>query len=167
MSREWLERLLEAIIPPEDTILDLGVGPDSPAQNLPNRRTGVDVYQPHLDRAQNLAAKVLHDLRIMPLPFPPKSFGVVLMLDVLEHLEDRDAINLLKEAERIAEKQVIIYTPLGFVAQERDIYGLGGDFWMKHRCGFHPKCFRNRDYGVILTRGDGKNRGILAVLDNE
>lgn len=41
-----------------------------------------------------------------PLPFKDKEFDLVFCTDVLEHLEEPDAIQLIKELERVASKYI-------------------------------------------------------------
>jgi len=45
-------------------------------------------------------------LRELPLPFKNKSFDVVTLIEVIEHLPKENAINLIFEAERIAKKEL-------------------------------------------------------------
>ncbi len=78
---------------------------------------------------------------------PDKSVDSVYALDVIEHLKKEDGLKLLKEAERVARQQILIYTPLGFYPQsykeqnKADRWGMGGGYWQTHRSGWHPEDF--------------------------
>lgn len=76
---------------------------------------------------------------------PPKSVDTVFLLDVIEHLEKRKALRLLKKTQEIARVQIVIFTPLGFIPQEhpcgKDAWGLDGGKWQEHRSGWKPEDF--------------------------
>lgn len=77
--------------------------------------------------------------------FPKKSVDTVFLLDVIEHLEKREARILLKETIEIAKKQVVLFTPLGFFPQShsdgKDAWGLNGGAWQEHKSGWGPEDF--------------------------
>jgi len=78
--------------------------------------------------------------------FAPNSVDTVFLLDVIEHLPKDDGLNLLAHAERVARRQVIIFTPLGFMPQtvhegEKDGWGLGGASVQEHLSGWIPEDF--------------------------
>jgi hypothetical protein len=78
---------------------------------------------------------------------PDKSVDSVFALDVIEHMEKEDGLKFLKEAERVARQQIMIYTPLGFYPQtyddpdKSDRWGMGGGYWQTHRSGWSPEDF--------------------------
>lgn len=57
------------------------------------------------------------------LPFGEKSFDIVLLSQLIEHLEKKDALELIGEAEKIAKKMVIIGTPVGFLRYDFHLSG--------------------------------------------
>jgi hypothetical protein len=74
------------------------------------------------------------------------SVDSVFLLDLIEHLPKEDGVNLLAHAERVARKQIIIFTPLGFMPQtvhedEKDAWGLGGGSVQEHLSGWIPEDF--------------------------
>lgn len=77
--------------------------------------------------------------------FPRKSVNSVFLLDVIEHLEKDHAFNLIKSFEEIANNQIVLFTPLGFVKQEhpdgKDAWGLDGGKWQEHKSGWLPEEF--------------------------
>lgn len=68
------------------------------------------------------------------------SVDVIAMMDVIEHMEKDVALECLRLA-KLAAKQVVIYTPLGFMEQTDDGWGLGEDEWQTHRSGWRPEEF--------------------------
>jgi hypothetical protein len=77
--------------------------------------------------------------------FPDKSVDTVFLLDVIEHLEKSEALELLMKTERIARRQIVIFTPLGFMPQRhldgKDAWGLEGGLWQEHKSGWLPRDF--------------------------
>jgi SAM-dependent methyltransferase len=99
-------------------ILDAGCGKGQPIAFL-NRRhrlfaVGIDMFRPYLLEARALAAYddlVQGDVRC--LPFRPRSFDIVLLMEILEHLERAEGLTVIKVVEQIARRQVLISTPVG------------------------------------------------------
>jgi hypothetical protein len=100
---------------------------------------GVDIYRPYLNLARSQAYYpdewVLLNLDALRLDevFLPKSFDVVICFDVLEHLKKSDSLKVMAMCEGIARKAVCLEMPLGFIPQNMDIIGAGGDHWQTHR----------------------------------
>lgn len=89
------------------------------------------------------------------ISLPDKCVDTVTMLDFLEHLDREDGLAALRECERIARQQVIVFTPLGFMPQEEtgdeDGWGLHGMHWQKHRSGWTPDDFGDR-WDVVVCK---------------
>lgn len=111
--------------------------------------------------------------------FPPRSVDTVFLLDVIEHLNKSEVKKLIKKTERIARKQVIIFTTLGFVPQHhedgRDAWGLSGGKWQEHKSGWYPedfdqtwKTFASRRYHYVDNLGKPfkKPYGALGAIKN-
>lgn len=79
--------------------------------------------------------------------FPPKSVDTVFLIDVIEHLEKEEAFELLKATENLVRRQIVIFTPLGFMPQchqdGKDAWGLDGGEWQQHRSGWYPEDFHD------------------------
>lgn len=79
--------------------------------------------------------------------FDDDSVDTVFVMDVIEHLTKKDGLKLIKEADRVARKQVVIFTPLGFYPMfykktgDKDAWGLGGTDVQEHQSGWMPKDF--------------------------
>ena len=70
--------------------------------------TGVDIY-PYPDAPVN--EFIAHDIRRIREIIGGKSFDLVLCLDIIEHLERDEGFRLIADAEAIAKKVVVFYTP--------------------------------------------------------
>ena len=57
------------------------------------------------------------------LPFQPKSFDTVLVLQLIEHLTRENGLKLIADAEKIARKKVILATPVGFLKYDFHLSG--------------------------------------------
>jgi hypothetical protein len=77
--------------------------------------------------------------------FPAKSVDSVFLIDVIEHLEKGEASELLKATENLVRRQIVIFTPLGFMPQHhsdgKDAWGLEGGTWQEHKSGWIPEDF--------------------------
>jgi hypothetical protein len=134
------------------SILDVACGLSLKSQYLTaDIRVGVDIYRPYLAKidAKVPFVTVAHDVRKLDEIFLEKSFDLVLMLDIIEHLEKDESLALLQTAERIAKVAVIIETPDGYVPQNIDIWGHGGDEWQTHRCGWEKAELEAMGYKVL------------------
>lgn len=104
-------------------MLDLGCGlmldimdfcPTYPKSKLHCRElVGVDAYRPYLEWLNEKGVRTVHhDLRVLPLPFADKSFDVVLLLDILEHLDSLEQVTaLVNECKRVTRKTIFVVTP--------------------------------------------------------
>jgi SAM-dependent methyltransferase len=156
--RNFLEGELRAC----HSVLDIGCGSNSPLSEVFGEfwAVGVDVQASSLEASRRSGihdAYVEQDVR--ELDFDPCSFDAVLMLDVLEHLERLDALGLLRRAEAIARKKVLIFTPNGFLPQ--DPYE--GNPYQRHLSGWTAAELRDRGYRVSGFGGWKPLRGPHSV----
>lgn len=88
--------------------------------------------------------------------FPEKSVDTVILVDVIEHLEKEEGRALLRQTEKLARQQVIIFTPLGFMPQHhadgKDAWGLSGADWQEHKSGWLPEDFEGEDWRFFAAR---------------
>jgi hypothetical protein len=132
-----------------DVVLDLGPGIcPQPFVEKPYVHICVDAHRPYLERLQR---EVGHDPKYVFInapwdevlgKLPDKSVDSVFALDFIEHLEKQDGFRMLREAQRVARCQVVVYTPLGFFPQsyddanKPDRWGMHGGYWQTHRSGW-------------------------------
>jgi len=90
-------------ISPITKVLDIGCG-NKKYSNLSNNTTTLDAWE-------KVQPDILLDVAENPLPFEDKSFSVILLIDVIEHMEKEAGERLLEECKRVASK-IFLYTPL-------------------------------------------------------
>ena len=137
-----------------EVVLDLGPGIcPQPFVKKPYVHICVEAHRPYIEHVKR---EVNDDPRyvfinspwdkVVPM-LPDKSVDTVFALDFIEHLEKEDGLSMLREAERVARRQIIVYTPHGFFPQTHDDptkpdrWGLDGGLWQTHRSGWLPEDF--------------------------
>jgi len=164
MSREdWRENTIQRIFtraglwPWKDgeivSILDAACGLSLKSKYIPAQiRVGVDIYEEYFKHIESEVPYVVlkYDIRKLREIFMPKSFDLVIALDVMEHLEKPESLDVLRQCEEIARKAVVIETPRGYIPTNMDILGHGGDVWQTHRSGWEPEEFEKLGYKVLL-----------------
>jgi len=168
----WLGELVQKEVSPSDTVLDIGCGRMYSITNLyPHYKpttlksksiVGVDINKCSLtfvkERIRStLFNMVQHDLT-KTLPFQDKSFDVVLLLDILEHLKLEDAIKLLYESTRVAKRKIIAFTPAAFTRNVENAIRMENPL-QEHRCLFPKDVFFKNLFRVfkITDADNGKN----------
>ncbi len=160
-KEDWVKNTVQTIFSKEKlypegkvkSILDVACGLSLKSQYLDAEvRVGVDIYMPYLQAIDtDVPYSVVNaDVKDLAKLFIPKSFDLVLLLDILEHLEKDDALKLIETAEKIAKVAVIAESPLGYVPQNIDIWGKGGHEYQTHRSAWEKSDFTNRGYQVLL-----------------
>ena len=135
------------------TILDVACGLSLKSKYIPAQiRVGVDIYEEYFKHieADVPYAVVKYDVRKLNEIFVPKSFDLVIALDVIEHLEKEESLEMIRQCEKIAKLGVVLETPKGYIPQNMDIQGHGGDEWQTHRSGWEPEELEKLGYSVVV-----------------
>ena len=149
---EELERFVRELIKTVDVVLDIGPGIYPINHFIPNLHILVEPYQEYVEILQERMANSGNHLIIRGLALdvlkllPDNSVDSVFLIDVIEHIEKNEGISLLKEIDRVARQQLIVFTPLGFMPQhiesdKRDRWGLHGGEFQEHKSGWLPEDF--------------------------
>jgi hypothetical protein len=131
------------------SVLDVACGLSLKSKFLPAKiRVGVDIYDEYFKHIETDVPYVVvkYDVRKLRDIFVPKSFDIVIGIDILEHLEKEESLELMRQCEEIAKKAVIFETTKGFSPQNIDIWGHGGHHWQTHRSGYEIGDFKKRGY---------------------
>ena len=148
----WSYPHIPHLITPElknaKTILDLGCGRRNIFSGIDRNRDGFLSVGVDMDKGRLLEARQadFHDnfimANVMTLEFTPKSFDVVLAIDLIEHLTKEEGFRLIEKMESIAKGKVIIVTPNGF-EQIR-----GDTLRQVHKCGWEFSELKERGYTI-------------------
>lgn len=143
---------MEAVVCETDTVLDVGCGIVPMNYFRPKLHIMVEPWdeysnilrQRHADDKSVLILKL--DALEALIALHDKSIDSVFLLDVIEHLEKEAGMKVVAEIERVARRQAVIFTPLGFMPQhleadESDAWGLSGGKMQEHKSGWLPEDF--------------------------
>jgi SAM-dependent methyltransferase len=146
--------------------LDVGCGFNSPVQHLsrrPPRIVGVDGYLPVIEESRSKGIHdEYHEISLLQIEeqFGPESFDCVIASDIIEHFHENDALDLISQMETVARRQIIIYTPNGFLPQGEEY----GNVFQKHLSGWKVKQIESMGYRVIGIEGIRCLRGEMARI---
>lgn len=140
------------LIIPTDRVLDLGCGIKPMSFFTPKTHVLVEPFWEYLELLMynygSLPQMVVinSDAGNFTKTLPDASFDSVFLLDVIEHLPKDQGLALIQDINRIARKQSVVFTPLGFEEQdceseEVDGWGLSGTSMQHHRSGWLPDDF--------------------------
>ncbi len=149
--QDLLNGVLEYIVE-TDVVLDIGPGIKPMNYFRPKLHILVEPWGEYSDilsyrHADDKSVLILKSRAIESLvQLQDNSIDSIFLLDVIEHLEKNEGIRLLLEMERVARRQIVIFTPLGFMPQhmedgEKDGWGLSGGKMQEHRSGWTPDDF--------------------------
>lgn len=158
-------KTLEKEVSGAKTVLDVGCGSWSPLANVKKTfySVGIDIHKPSIEEIKK---KKIHDddkvgdVLNLDKFFKPKSFDVVVALDVVEHFEKKQGLDLIKKMESIAKKKVVIFTPYGFTKQDP----VDGNPFQKHKSGWTIAEFDRMGYKLHGMRGFRFIRGEYATI---
>ncbi|MFH2101992.1 MAG: methyltransferase domain-containing protein [Chloroflexota bacterium] len=152
LSKDEMIQRIPSILIPSYSVLDVGSGINPQSYFIPSVHIIVEPFLPYIDNIRDVRN---NDPRLVylngtwdkVLPFlPNKSVDSVFAIDVIEHFEKEDGLKFIKEAERVARKQIAVFTPLGwypqsYQAEKTDRWGMQGGHWQSHRSGWEPADF--------------------------
>jgi 2-polyprenyl-3-methyl-5-hydroxy-6-metoxy-1,4-benzoquinol methylase len=147
--------IFNSLLSESKTVLDVGCGHGKFMKQLNSEKqfeaTGVEIFDEYITQAKNTDAYidvVKQDIR--KLDFPNMSFDAVMLSQVIEHLTKEEGLEIMRRAEKIAEKVVIIATPNGSFDQgEYD-----GNKFQEHHSSWLTQDFQKLGYTVY---GQGAN----------
>lgn len=149
------DRKIQSKIIPCDRLIDIGPG-IRPFDGF-KAKTHLCI-EPHKEYADILSGQgypvmLATGFKALPLLH---NFEVILFIDVIEHMFKEDGLVCLKYAMTIATKQIIVFTPLGFMEQKigedgLDAWGLHGGHWQTHKSGWTPDEFQG--WGIFVGKG--------------
>ena len=159
----WLGELVQKEITLEDTVLDLGCGVMQATDELKAKIIiAVDIWDVYLNQLKYYFPTVKTDLRKLDC-FLDDTYDVVICLDVLEHMEETEALQLIEKMKGICRKKLIIYTPNEFKTNELAVdnaWELGKNEHQRHLCLLDHAKLRSLGFAIRNDNEDGGNFGI-------
>jgi len=120
-------------------ILDIGCGDKTIEKVIKNKNiTSVDGWA-------KFKPDLLWDLNNTPLPYKDNSFHTVLALDLIEHLDKDKGKALLKDLKRIAQKNIILLTPLFWTSNEDNVNNPDSPYY-KNEYDLHKSLWTLEDF---------------------
>ena len=147
INRKQLNNILNnELIKTPHSLLDIGCG--IRPQNLvkPSVHICIEPFQEYIDKLDKNKYIIIKGMseNVLNL-FENNNIDTIVLSDVIEHMEKNVGENVLKEVERIASKQIILFTPYGYLKQEEngelDAWGMHGVELQKHRSGWTENDF--------------------------
>ena len=134
---------------------------------------GVDIFDYRLNHfLKNWDAVkgnfTIGDIRKIDEIVKEKSYDVVLCLDIIEHLEKEEGEKLIKDAESIARKAIVFYTPIKWDTNEKAVkdnklWSYGNNYNL-HKSLWTVREFMNKGYEVYLEYPTTQNpEGLIAI----
>lgn len=140
------------------TILDLGSGPCNKERDKRFKSvniTCVEIYTPAVKICHEYGFNTIHaDIRYINEYFPPKSIDIIWLLDVIEHFPKKEGLRLLDKMEKIARRQILIWTPLGWVPQDIDY---SNNKYQRHLSAWFKSDFEKLNYKCEVIRNYHKD----------
>jgi SAM-dependent methyltransferase len=161
------------------TILDIGCGFGYGSQHFDQGKyTGIDYSDQTIEEAKQLYPRAaFHAMEVPPIKLPDESFDNVLCLELIEHVEQKDALDLAREIHRVLKKGGTLFLTTPNVAnrgvmpafhfieytteQIKDILTNAG-FTIKHQGGLWLSTYKDRYKENAFSRLRGKLYGAVA-----
>mgnify|MGYP001231637972 CR=1 FL=1 len=156
---------LETLLSDSGTVLDLACGKASPLKNCKKsfHSVGVDIFEPYLIESKNKGIHddyIISDVLEIEEKISSNSFDSVIALDLIEHLEKSDGFRLIQIMESIAIKNIIIFTPNGFLRQD----AFDSNPWQEHVSGWEINEMENLGFTVKGHGGHKALRGMRSEI---
>jgi hypothetical protein len=118
-------------------------------------KLGLDAHRPYLlNRTSREGIPINAPAQQLEELFVPGAVDLVTLIDVLEHFTEDDARDVLRQAETVAARLVMLFTPRGDFPQAGfDAFGLGGEKYQEHRSAWEPEDLVALGYRVIVFKG--------------
>ncbi len=141
-------------------ILELGCGRDSVILDSSTKLhyTGLEIFEDYAIKIEQqiIARKNLNIVSydiirqdFLNYDFKDKHFDIVILIDVLEHLNKDDGYKVLEIIHNLSKKVIIIKTPNGFVHQN----AFDGNEHQAHLSGWEVDEFRKMNFRVYGMSG--------------
>lgn len=143
---------IQSRISPCDRLIDVGPGIRPFDGFLAETHLCIEPHGEYVEVLSRMGYPIIQDIAYTALP-TLRNFEVILFIDVIEHMTKEDGLTCLTFAKVLATKQVVVFTPLGFMEQGvgeggLDAWGMYGGHWQTHKSGWTPDEFSGWDIYV-------------------
>lgn len=133
------------LIKPVTSVIDVGPGIRPQPFLTPERYVAIEPHGEYVKWLRDRGHTVMKETALAGLKWV-RPAATIMMLDVIEHMERLEGLEVLRLACKKAWEQIVVYTPLGFYPQEyiegeADRWGMDGGYWQTHRSGWTPDDF--------------------------
>lgn len=162
-NSDFIPRIKKAIPKDAITVIDVGCGmvqPDSSKKedilfscfsDSKYKITGIDGFKPNIDwRKVNQKGEFI-EMDVRDADKLGKKFDVVICNHVIEHFEKEESIIFVNKLEALANKILIIGTPIGFVDTTYNVE-LHQNELEAHKCGWIPEEFERCGYQTFSRK---------------
>jgi hypothetical protein len=151
------------------TMLDVGTGLMDSLDLFPCPvKLGLDAHRPYLEhRRKREAVPINADALSLSELFVDRAVDLVALVDVVEHFEEEVAREVLRQAEAVARRRVVLTTPRGpFPQSGYDAFGLGGEELQRHRSVWDVRDLTELGYRVVVLKKfhDRRNESFVAAF---
>jgi hypothetical protein len=135
----------QSLLKPAQTVLDIGPGIRPQELLQTEKHICIEPFEEYANVLRRRGFEVIEKTAIEGIAEAPE-VDTILLLDVIEHMEKPDGVILLDACKKKARQQIVVFTPLGFLAQdyvegEKDAWGMNGGKWQEHKSGWMPEDF--------------------------
>lgn len=101
-------------IPSNNKVLDIGCGPGTFSSFFSAKKyCGIDIAQNQIKYAKKKYSKKQFKVIRNKIPYPKNHFDTIVLIEIIEHLTNKETTKLLKESKRVLKEngQILISTP--------------------------------------------------------
>jgi len=126
--------------------------------------TGVDIVPEYIEvfvQRFPHAKTVVSDVVKYITRLPDKSFDVISVIDGIEHLTKKDGLKLVKQMKRVVKKQILLFTPDGFIRNEpHSAWGIEiGNEHQVHKSGWTQDELEKLGFTLLESADDISQHG--------
>lgn len=150
--------IVKFLINNSDSILEIGcgIGDYLKFTNSNQSVEAVEPHSPYIKIAQERApwAKIHNSDAHTFFKTNNKKFDLILMIDVIEHLEEEQSIQMVEAAKKATKNILFSQIPYGIHMQNHDEWELGGEYWQTHRSFWNEENIGKLDFEKVFKLDD-------------
>lgn len=151
-NRDFQE-IVKHLINKSNSILDIGCGIGNYLKytNPRQKVTAIEPHAPYIEKAKEAApwAEIKNTDGLSYFSAADEKFDLILLIDVVEHLEEDDGLRLISEAIKHCSGIVFAQIPIGNHEQTEDEWNMGGEYWQTHRTTWDKKKLSKTEFNFI------------------